>query len=53
MYGFAKAAAVIEEGVKDRTGPARPKRPPTTGKPGETVTPGGVVLPTGAADPRR
>lgn len=47
LYGFAKAAAVIEEGAPNdppRPTPLRPKR-------GPSVTPGGVVLPTGVPDP--
>lgn len=58
LYGMAKAAAIMEEGVKDR--PALPpprRRPPDPGKPGagkgsaafpyEEVTESGLVLPTG------
>ena len=52
LYGFAKAAAIIEEGVKDKP-PPRPPRRPDPGKPREQVTPGGVVLPTGTPAPPR
>lgn len=52
LYGMAKAAAVMEEGAKDKP-PPRPRRRPDPGKPREDVTPGGVVLPTGATPPPR
>lgn len=56
VYGMAHAAAVMEEGVRDKSGPARPKRRRDRrddGKPREQVSEGGVVLPTGAAKPPR
>jgi hypothetical protein len=52
LYGMAKAAAVMEEGARDRPGPRKPRRKPDPGKPREQRTAGGVVLPTGTDEPR-
>jgi hypothetical protein len=52
IYGFAKAFAVVSDGVKDTVGPTPPEkklRPSDPAKPRPyDVSAGGVILPTGA-----
>lgn len=45
LYGMAKAAAVMEEGAPDGTGPARPSRRAAQ-RERELVAKGGLILPT-------
>lgn len=48
LYGFAKAAAIMEEGAKDK--PPRPVVRDRAPRPGEVTTPSGLILPTGSGD---
>lgn len=50
LYGFAKAAAIMEEGAKDNhRAPVRTReRPRAVELPGHVQTPSGLILPTDA-----